>query len=167
MVGLRIRQKWLPGAGVTLAGVALTLGLFTWARNEAIKDFRMDFQDSCATQNARITSYLNARLLFLDDLARYVELMGEPNREAFRAFVDTERQRAVGIQALEWAPMVVLAERGGFEARLRRSLPGESCERHLAASRAAVGLFPGFPGGTIGGQPSRLGLRSGVQPDPA
>jgi len=167
MVGLRIRQKWLPGAGVTLAGVALTLGLFTWARNEAIKDFRMDFQDSCATQNARITSYLNARLLFLDDLARYVELMGEPNREAFRAFVDTERQRAVGIQALEWAPMVVLAERGGFEARLRRSLPGvmgiteKAANGTLRPAGQRLAYFPVFLVEPLAGNQAALGYDLG------
>ena len=109
----------IMAVGLTLTGV-----IFGYARREAAEDFHRDFMDAGATQVADLSTYLKARLLFLDDLARHLELSGAVDAQDFRAFVATERQRVEGIQALEWAPLVPGGDRPGAEARIRHDHPG-------------------------------------------
>ena len=104
-------------------GVVLTLLVFLLARREVDRDFSRSFELESANQTAHITSYLEARLIFLDDLARHLELGTEPSPEAFRAFVATERARVKGIQALEWAPLVTQSRRRKEESQLRQWFP--------------------------------------------
>ena len=104
-------------------GVVLTVLVFLVARREGDRDFARSFALESANQTAHISSYLEARLLFLDDLARHLELGAEPRPEAFRAFVATERARVDGIQALEWAPLVTHGRRRQDEAQLRQWFP--------------------------------------------
>ena len=109
---------------LSFVGLSLTFAIFRYAQHEALLDFTRDFQDEGASQTRGITSYLNARLLFLEDLARHIELTPHPDAKGFRNFVATEQGRVHGIQALEWAPLVSEAERIPAEARLRTGHPG-------------------------------------------
>ena len=112
----------LTGA-ILLVGGLVTAGVFLLARNYVCHDFLRDFREEGSAQMADISNYLNARLVFLDDLARHLELSPGPDPETFRAFVATERRRVSGIQALEWAPLVRSAGRAGAEAGLRAGHP--------------------------------------------
>jgi len=102
---------------IVLVGAALTLALFLQGRRAVLRDFHSDFQSEAQAQRANMASYLEARLQFLDGLARHMELDPEPGAKAFDRFVAAERSRVDGIQALEWAPRVTRDRRAAFEAR--------------------------------------------------
>ena len=114
----RTTSRLLLG-GLSLLGVGLTILAFLLARKEASRDFVRDFQEEATARVGLLSNYLNARLLFLDDLARHMELYPRPNPLNFRAFVANERARVKGIQALEWAPLVTPATRCELEGQIR------------------------------------------------
>ena len=151
-------------------GVALTLLVFLLARREVDRDFARSFELESENQTAHIASYLGARLIFLDDLARHLELGAEPSPEAFRAFVATERARVEGIQALEWAPLVTQGQRRQREARLRQWFPGSvglvekgpDGRLHAAGSRPIY--FPVSFLEPLKGNESALGFDLGSNP---
>ena len=109
---------------ILVTGLALTGGAFRLARRSVAHDFLHAFNNESTAQVADLATYLNARLLFLDDLARHLELSGPPDPEDFHAFVATERRRVEGIQALEWAPMVMAADRPAVEASIHHGHAG-------------------------------------------
>ena len=111
--------RWLVVGSVIVFGVALTAALFVWGRREVLRTFDSYFQSETFSDSTHLRSYLDARLLFLDDLARHIELADHPSREGFDAFVATELSRVKGIQALEWAPLVSQDQRGALETELR------------------------------------------------
>ena len=125
-----VKARMMVGALLVL-GLAVTLGLYLWAREEAHRTFLSGFEAQAASQNTHLKSYLEARLLFLDDLARHLELEPKPALKGFKVFVDAERARVKGIRALEWAPRVTRPERPAVEAQLRALgfTPGTLMER--------------------------------------
>ena len=158
-------------AMIVATGLALTGGVFRFAWKNAAKDFRHAFKEESASQVARLGTYLNARLLFLDDLARHLALSGQPDPEAFRAFVATERQRVEGIQALEWAPLVKAADRPAMEARIGRDHEGFAglTERDPQGALRAAQIRPWYCPVTFvepmeGNQPA-LGYDLGSNPE--
>ena len=123
MLGRRERPVswlWLVVGSVILCGLALTTALWIWGRREVLRTFDGYFQAETFSDSAHLRSYLDARLLFLDDLARYIELSNPPSRDGFDAFVATELSRVKGIQALEWSPLVTPDKRRAYEAELRK-----------------------------------------------
>ena len=107
--------------GLLVLGLGVTLALYLWAQGEARRTFLSSFEAQTASQSMHLKSYLDARLLFLDDLARHLELEPKPALGSFKVFVDAERSRVKGIRALEWAPRVTGLERPAIEAYLRAS----------------------------------------------
>jgi len=69
----RTTSRLLLG-GLSLLGVGLTILAFLLARKEASRDFVRDFQEEATARVGLLSNYLNARLLFLDDLARHMEI---------------------------------------------------------------------------------------------
>lgn len=141
---------WLLLCGVVVGGLSLTSGLYSWTQAQVMQEYHEAIQLRIAPQNARIQSYLDARILFLEDLARCMELQEPPSRADFQAFVARERSRVKGIQALEWAPKVLPAQRPGFEVRLRGMAGGPAAitERdgagHLRQALSRPAHFPVF-----------------------
>ena len=109
---------------ILVLGLMATLLVFSTVRRSVLHDFMRDFQDEGTAQVSSLTTYLDARLLFLDNLARHVELSSKPDPQDFRAFVETERKRVNGIHALEWAPLVMQTDRSEAEAQIRNGHPG-------------------------------------------
>jgi len=118
--GLEIEKGWLVVVTVLGLGLAITLSLFFWTREQALRTFDSHFQAETYSDAAHLNAYLDARLQFLDDLASHMEIDGRSNREEFRVFVATELLRVKGIQALEWAPQVSNSERDATEARFQK-----------------------------------------------
>jgi PAS domain S-box-containing protein len=114
------RKAWLMAGSISLLGLLATLAVFLFARREAGRDFQRTFQEEASSQVNLLAAYLNERLLFLDDLARHLELTPQTDPKDFRAFVAKELARVKGIQALEWAPLTMPSARGSLEAQLRR-----------------------------------------------
>jgi diguanylate cyclase (GGDEF)-like protein/PAS domain S-box-containing protein len=115
-----VRMRWLVVGTVLVFGLALTASLWVWGRREVLRTFDGYFHSETLSESTNLRSYLDARLLFLGDLARHVELSGLPTRNGFDAYVSEELERVNGIQALEWAPLVTDKRRGALEAQLRQ-----------------------------------------------
>jgi PAS domain S-box-containing protein len=116
---LATRKRSLAFAAI-VGGIALTGLLFRWARQEAITVFEGHCRLDASASATQLRTYLEARLVFLDDLARHLALAPAPDREDFRRFVEGERARVKGIQAMEWAPRVLARNRRALEADLVR-----------------------------------------------
>lgn len=83
-------QRWLVVGSVIVLGLAFTAALWVWGRREVLRTFDGYFQSETYSDSTHLRSYLDARLLFLDDLARHIELADHPSRAGFDAFVATE-----------------------------------------------------------------------------
>ena len=70
---------WLLLCGVVVGGLSLTSGLYSWTQAQVMQEYHEAIQLRIAPQNARIQSYLDARILFLEDLARCMELQEPPS----------------------------------------------------------------------------------------
>lgn len=112
-IKLPIVLTLIVGTGLSvLASVAI-------ARQERTND-RLQFQrqtDSLATALQRSINRYTDILLALDDF--YTVSDQTVSRDAFARFVARSLTTYPGIQALEWAPIVDLAERAAFEAAVR------------------------------------------------
>ncbi len=155
---------------ILVLGLMASLWVFSIVRGNVLHDLVRDFQDEGASQVSSLTTYLNARLLFLDDLARHVELSSKPDPQDFRAFVETERTRVSGIQALEWAPMVMEADRSGAEAQIRNGHPGftgfteRTGEGSLRSAQPRSTYYPVFFLDPLEGNEAALGYDLGSNP---
>jgi PAS domain S-box-containing protein len=127
---------------VALLGAAITVGLFQWGRLAESRKFTLIFEAQGTALNTHLLSYLEARLLFLEDLAHHLELSPQLTAGDFRAFVAAERTRVEGIQALEWAPLVPQAQRAKVEADLRRPLSERGPSGALRAASQRGRYFP-------------------------
>ncbi|HWQ11117.1 MAG TPA: hypothetical protein VN436_18500, partial [Holophaga sp.] len=80
--------------GLVLAtGLLVTLAVFSSARREALGAFHERLQFETFSQTAHLRAYLDARLVFLDDLARHMAIATPSTPGTFRAFTATERTR--------------------------------------------------------------------------
>ena len=133
--------------GLVLAtGLLATLAAFGLARREALRTFHEHLRFDTFSQTVHIHAYLDARLVFLNDLARHMEIAAPPTPGAFHAFTAPERTRVRGIQALEWAPRVAEAQRNAMEARLRSVYPQSRgfTERDALGAMRRAGVRPTY-----------------------
>jgi PAS domain S-box-containing protein len=160
---------WLVGGSAIVLGFALTTVIWVWGRMQVLRNFDGYFQMETFSVSTHLRSYLDARLLFLDDLSRYIELEGDPHEGSFDAFVHTELGRVNGIQALEWAPQTTQDQRRALEAILRRRSGAGFTERgprgDLNQERPRKTYFPVMYLNPLKGNESALGFDLGSSPN--
>jgi PAS domain S-box-containing protein len=163
-----VSWRWLVVGSVIVFGLALTAALWAWGRREVLRTFDGYFQSETFSASTHLRSYLDARLLFLDDLARHIELADTPSRGGFDAFVATELGRVKGIQALEWAPLVTQNQRARLEAELRqiggKGFTERGSKGELKAEQQRPSYFPVFYLNPIKGNEPALGFDLGSSP---
>jgi PAS domain S-box-containing protein len=160
--------RWWVVGSVIFFGLALTVALWVWGRREVLRTFDGYFQAETFSDSTHLRSYLDARLLFLDDLARHIELADPPSRAGFDAFVATELGRVKGIQALEWAPLVPQTQRAALEAQLRqiggKGFTERGSKGELKAEQPRETYFPVFYLDPVKGNEPALGFDLGSSP---
>lgn len=116
----RIPASWLT-FGLTLAIGLGTTGAATWVvGSREVVNHRLQFQrrtDNLATALQRHLNRYTEVLLAMGDYYRVSNFEVDP--QSFAQFVERALATYPGIQALEWAPFVLHAEREAFELRMQ------------------------------------------------
>ncbi|MGH7123733.1 MAG: CHASE domain-containing protein, partial [Stellaceae bacterium] len=112
------RRRWLPitiGLGVTFT---LTIAFVAYAASLERAAFVIEFDDRTKPLAVELEK---AAAVYVDAVGSIQGLLtvSAPGRAEFAQFADRVYARVPGIQALEWAPRVVSAEREKFEASMR------------------------------------------------
>jgi len=102
-----------------LSGILLTFFIFAYAWKTSVSEYRERFRYDVAIRSNSIMEYLDAQLLELDALRRFIEGTTRFDRNSFRAFVKPMLERK-GVQAVEWIPRVDSNKRAEMEAAAER-----------------------------------------------
>ena len=118
---MTVRRNLLSIVFVAISGASLSaLAAVTVARQEVI-NYRLQFQreaDSLTTSLQRSINRYTDVLLAMGD---FYSASSQPvSRDKFNRFVARSLTSYPGIQALEWAPIVIDAERTAFELAMRK-----------------------------------------------
>jgi two-component sensor histidine kinase/CHASE1-domain containing sensor protein len=125
------RTLWRSRAGFVAVPMVLCFALFVaifvrvshWENEQSLLQFRMQSQQVADQLKAN----LEEQALFLEQLSSGLTSRNRPiTRANFRALVQPLLSRFPTIQAIEWAPRVLAADRGKFETSQRAELPGFS-----------------------------------------
>ncbi|MDR3579955.1 MAG: CHASE domain-containing protein [Oryzomonas sp.] len=102
-----------------LCGSLMTFFIFAYAWKTTVKEYRETFRYDATIRNNLIIEYLDAQLLELDALRRFIEGETHLDKNSFQAFVKPMLERK-GVQAVEWIPRVALNRRAEMEAAAER-----------------------------------------------
>lgn len=116
---LRARRGGVAAAVVIGAGVVLSIAAFEWFRQSEKQRMDEQFTRRCTPIAMALQRTIESRLTALHTLAAFHAASDEVRREEFCTFADSIRSNLDSIQALEWVPRVVDAERGAYEADAR------------------------------------------------
>lgn len=132
---LRIGSIWwgyFPVFVVALLGFVNTLYFFrqvsSWEKQQVTTEFNEASQDRVLVVHREIEYALST----VHDVATYFEASLQIRRREFRKFVEPAVKRHIGIEALQWVPIVLHSEREEFEQRARLSFPPYSIKEKLA-----------------------------------
>lgn len=141
------RRRRVPVAATMALAMGLVVGLYI--KSSALEQDQIE--RNFEFQAEQITNLMQSRLseqeFLLDQLDNYLSMQTQEaaGREDFRSFVEHSLARFPMIQAIEWVPYVALADRPGFEARQRQSVPGfKITERNAAGDLAAAAPRAGY-----------------------
>jgi two-component system, NtrC family, sensor kinase len=101
---------------VFVAGTLFTLGIFVWAWQKSLSEYREHFELDASIRGHMVKQYLDSQLQDLDALKRFIEGKKKLDRQAFVRFVKPILERK-GVKAVEWIPAVPLERRASFENR--------------------------------------------------
>lgn len=117
------REIWRPRRTVValplLAAILLTGLAFHQLRANETMRIRTQFARDAEDLANLVRTRLEARIDAILSIERFVVLAGDPDREAFRAFVTPILQRHPGVRNFSWNPLVRSDRRSRFEARIR------------------------------------------------
>lgn len=116
---LRVRRGRLMSLLLIGTGVCLSIALFTLFRRAEDRRIEADFTRRCTVRVTAFQRILEARLSALGTLASFHAASNEVRRDAFHKFAGSVRENLSGIQALEWVPRVVDAQRLACESTAR------------------------------------------------
>lgn len=98
--------------------VLSSTAVFYESQNEN-KRLTLEFNQQATALNTALASSLSTHLNELRSLESFYASSTIVNREEFRSFVSSALDHFPGIQALEWAPLLLFSERKAFEVGLR------------------------------------------------
>lgn len=123
------RSLWRSRAWFVAAPMVFCFGLFvaifirvnSWENDQSLLEFRLRSQQLADTMKATLEVHLG----FLDQLSNVFIGRHQPvSRQDFHDLVQTLLQRFPTVQAVEWAPRVLSADRSTFEAAQQAEVPG-------------------------------------------
>ena len=124
--------------------VAIFIRVSRWENAQSLLEFRMRSQHLADTMKAS----LEEQAAFLEQLeAAFVTRHAPVTRQDFRRIVQRLLERFPMVQAVEWAPRVMGAERAPFESNERRETPGfaileQGSSGRMRAAAARADYFP-------------------------
>jgi len=104
---------------VSLAGILLTAAISGWALHVAAREYDEKFHREAGMRIEVIKGYLDAQLLDLDALRRFLEGTDALTKDSFNKFVQSILERK-GVQAVEWVPVVPAQRRAPLERAAAR-----------------------------------------------
>ncbi|NEQ31582.1 MAG: histidine kinase, partial [Leptolyngbya sp. SIO4C5] len=113
-------SRYLPAGAVLALGMTLTLTATAWVGRWESLSRQAEFQkqiNNLTTALQRTVNRYNELLLSISDL--YTATDNQVDQLAFRQFVQRAVTTFPGIQALEWAPLVLHKDRADYEQRLQ------------------------------------------------
>jgi two-component sensor histidine kinase/CHASE1-domain containing sensor protein len=118
------RERWRTRRAAltwpTLVALSLAIGLYVYISGREQQRIRAEFERSADTLGREFTGAVDRHLDAVITLQGLYESVGPMNRAGFGAFTSPLLKRHPGVQALEWAPVVPLAQRSRFEEAVRR-----------------------------------------------
>ena len=99
---------------VFLTGILLTACISGWALHVATREYDEKFRRDADMRIDVIKEYLDAQLLDLDALRRFLEGTNSLTKDSFNKFVKSILERK-GVQAVEWVPVVPSDKRAALE----------------------------------------------------
>lgn len=103
------------GIGVVLSAVA-TLSVHRWEVSQQRNQFQQQIENLTIALQRSLNRYTDV-LTFLND--HYGVSQGQVQQQAFDTFVARSLREYLGIQALEWAPLVTSDERSNYEKNVQ------------------------------------------------
>jgi diguanylate cyclase (GGDEF)-like protein/PAS domain S-box-containing protein len=104
---------------VLILGVALTFTLFLLARDAEQVSLQRELDTWAADHAAAVQSAIDRSIQVIGSLRRFYLASDKVEAREFQSFVEPALGQYPYLQALEWAPRVVQAERETFEAAVR------------------------------------------------
>ncbi len=121
--------------------VAIFINVSKWENQQSLLEFRLLSQRLIDSVRAQ----LDAQEAFVEQLGTAFDLPGWISREDFAARARRLLQRYPAIQAIEWAPRVLAADRASVEAEQQDEQPGFTIrERDSAGTLRPAGNRPEF-----------------------
>ena len=120
----RPRDRWRSRRAAlswpTAIALALAIGLYVYISGREQQRIRAEFERAADTLGREFSDAVGRHLEAVTALQDLYASVGPIDRAGFAAFARPLQQRHPGVQALEWAPVVPLAERARFEQAVRR-----------------------------------------------
>jgi len=114
-MAVSLRRAWIlsiaAGVGISLSAIA-TLFVHRWEISQQQSQFQQQIENLAIALQRSLNRYSDL-LIFLNDY--YGVRQGQVTRQEFETFVARSLAEYPGIQALEWAPLITLAERSAYE----------------------------------------------------
>ena len=101
-------------------GFALSVAAFSLLLNFERHEIKEDFERTASDKALSLESSIATNVEALQDIQSFYAATKEVERDEFRAFVEHALGGHPGIQALEWIPRVLAAERATYEKSARK-----------------------------------------------